>query len=90
MSNHSDDPRADSKSPPIRPMLRFLGMMGALLLFGFVILPALARHPAMAARTRFLAEKQIDASALYYTDLAITDDLTQQWRRIHRDHPTAL
>lgn len=70
--------------------IRFLLISGLLGLFWLIVLPRLAETPQLRAKIEFLEEKQIDPSAMYYTDLENVEETVQRIHHFHQEHPNAL
>ncbi|MFG0290656.1 MAG: hypothetical protein ACF8CQ_20950 [Rhodopirellula sp. JB044] len=59
----------------------FSVVIAVLSIVWLVLLPAYARQPKMQRHLRWLDEKGIDPSAMYYTELDIMDDILAKQRR---------
>lgn len=64
-----------------------LAVAAGLLAIGWLfLLPWVARRPAVESHLRFLDQRGIDASALYYTDLPVLEEILAR-RRWQSRHP---
>ncbi|MFG0334771.1 MAG: hypothetical protein ACF8TS_15560 [Maioricimonas sp. JB049] len=68
-------------------VLRLLVAMAGVSLLWLVVLPWLARRPAMQARSDWLDERGIDPSAMYYTELEAMEPILQRLERRRRGLP---
>jgi hypothetical protein len=55
-----------------------------------VLLPAVARQPAMRSDFRRLESQKVNPSAMYYTELDMIRGVIDQNEQFRREHPTAL
>jgi len=59
-------------------------------LLWMVVLPRVAEHPDLKARIKFLEERGIDPSAMFYTELNCLEGVLDRVDHFHRKHPGAL
>lgn len=59
-------------------------------LLWLVVFPELARVPQLRSEIDFLEEKQIDPTAMFYSDLETIEDTVQNIHDFHRENPNAL
>ena len=86
----SETPASTTHQTTKRQWAGFLFLTAILALFWLVVFPQLAQQPDLQAEIEFLDERQIDPSAMFYTDLETIDDTLQEIRTFHQEHPDAL
>lgn len=59
-------------------------------LIWLVVLPAVGRSDALKTAIEEQAERGIDASAMFYTELEVMDDVLARTKKFHRENPDAL
>ena len=69
---------------------QFLILLAGVGLLWLVVLPRIAAIPQMKAEIDFLEEKQIDPTAMFYSDLETIEDTVQEITNFHKEHPDAL
>ncbi|WP_417378152.1 hypothetical protein [Gimesia sp.] len=70
--------------------VRFLLLLAAVCLLWLVVFPQIATIPQVKAEIDFLEEKQIDPTAMFYSDLETIEDTVQNISNFHKAHPDAL
>ncbi|MEZ6132857.1 MAG: hypothetical protein R3C59_29665 [Planctomycetaceae bacterium] len=68
-----------------RDSLRLLLATGALCVVWLIILPWWAHRPAMDEQLRFLKERGIDPSAMFYTELEAMEPILQRLESRRKD-----
>ncbi|HAH44009.1 hypothetical protein [Gimesia sp.] len=69
---------------------QFLILLAGVGLLWLVVLPRIAAIPQMKAEIDFLEEKQIDPTAMFYSDLETIEETVQEITNFHKEHPDAL
>lgn len=69
---------------------QFLILLTGVGLLWLVVLPRIAAIPQIKAEIDFLEEKQIDPTAMFYSDLETIEDTVQEITNFHKEHPDAL
>ncbi len=70
--------------------LLFLTLTSGLCLLWLVILPRAAEIPHLHAEIEFLEEKQIDPTAMFYSDHETIEETVGNINAFHKDNPNAL
>lgn len=93
----SDEPRRSAAAGRRSACDRGLGgwvtlclTSGLIAVVWMVVLPRWTSHPRVQAEIERLDERQIDPSAMFYTELEALDRVLARIDRFHRDHPGAL
>jgi len=64
--------------------------LAGILVLWLAVLPWIAAQPPVRRHIEFLEQRQIDPSAMFYTELDTMDQLRAEVSRIHEDHPDAF
>lgn len=64
--------------------------LAAILVLWLVVLPWLATQPPIRRHIEFLEQRQIDPSAMFYTELEAMPALRTKVSRIREDHPASF
>jgi len=61
--------------------------LGAILVLWLAVLPRIADQPPVQRHIEFLEQRQIDPSAMFYTELEPMAEVRTRVARIRHDHP---
>lgn len=64
-----------------------MGVCGAVVVVWLLVLPAVCRTAAFRERSRFLEERGVDASAMFYTELDNLPRVMRHMDRLRAAHP---
>lgn len=73
-----------------RGWLRLALGSAAILVLWLAVLPWLANQPPIRRHVEFLERRQIDPSAMFYTELEPMGELRGRLARTRRDHPASF
>ncbi|MBI1314346.1 hypothetical protein GC176_23875 [bacterium] len=83
-----EQPRAEADSASGRYRLAAAVAVVALIWLG--VLPAAGNSASLRSAIEARRERGIDASAMFYTELEVMDDILARNRQFRRDNPDAL
>ena len=92
----STTPDLSSEDPPEertysrQRWVPFLLLVTGVCLLWLVVFPQIATIPQVKTDIDFLEEKQIDPTAMFYSDLETIEDTVQEVTDFHKEHPNAL
>lgn len=70
--------------------VQFLLLSTGVCLLWLIVFPQIATIPHVQAEIDFLEVKQIDPTAMFYSDLETIEDTVQEISDFHKAHPDAL
>lgn len=85
----SDQPISLSQSSRTR-WIRFLALTALSGILWLVVLPRAAEIPRLQSEIEFLEQRQIDPSAMFYTDLETVEQTVQNINQFHQENPDGL
>ncbi|WP_298867243.1 hypothetical protein [uncultured Gimesia sp.] len=88
-SEKSKQPTFQSESFRIR-WIRFLSLTAVLCIIWLVILPRAAEIPRLQSEIKFLEQRKIDPSAMFYSDLETIEQTVQSIDQFHQENPDDL
>lgn len=82
-------PRSQTESSRTR-WIRFLTLTLLLGILWLIVLPRAAEIPRLQSEIEFLEERNIDPSAMFYTDLETVEQTVQNINQFHQKNPDGL
>jgi hypothetical protein len=73
-------------APMVRAWARLGACSAALVLLWLAVLPRVARQPSVQQHIEFLQQRQIDPSAMFYTELEAMEGVDARMGAIRREH----
>ena len=74
----------------VRGWLRLAGCAAAIGLIWLGVLPWIADRPSVQRQLEFLDQRQIDPSAMFYTELEAMDDVRDHMTEVRQQHGSAF
>ena len=75
---------------PFSRWMRLAIGVAAILVLWLAVLPRLADQPPVRRHIEFLEQRQIDPSAMFYTELEPMGEVRARVAQIRRDHPASF
>ena len=84
---NKDTPGKRGASPFSSGWVQLVVGLGAILVLWLAVLPRIADQPPVRRHIEFLEQRQIDPSAMFYTELEPMDEIRARMTQIRRRHP---